>query len=97
MSTVDLESLRHLAQLARLALSDQELRAFEPELERILAAFAVLARHASSAPATADLSGSLHAREDRPMPSLARDELLAPASAHDDGYFVVPKTVGGEG
>jgi aspartyl/glutamyl-tRNA(Asn/Gln) amidotransferase C subunit len=35
-------------------------------------------------------------REDVPVPSLERAELLASASASEDGFYVVPKTVGNE-
>jgi aspartyl-tRNA(Asn)/glutamyl-tRNA(Gln) amidotransferase subunit C len=105
MSATDPESLRTLANLARLELGEDELRAFAPELERILAAFEVLARHTPAAdrarPAAASPGKSSgharpgHTREDEPLPSLPRERLLAAAPASEDGFFVVPKTVGG--
>lgn len=100
--TTDLETVRALAQLARLELSEEELARFAPELERILEAFEVLSR---SVPGAARARGATPAlpmppvartREDVPVPSLERDELLANASASEDGFFVVPKTVGNE-
>jgi aspartyl-tRNA(Asn)/glutamyl-tRNA(Gln) amidotransferase subunit C len=110
MSATDPESLRTLASLARLELGEDELRAFAPELERILAAFEVLARHtpappppllAAAPPSRARPGRSSgparpgHTREDEPLPSLPRERLLAAAPASEDGFFVVPKTVGG--
>jgi len=98
----DLESLRRLAQLARLELSEEELSSFAPELERILEAFEVLARptpgaaRASRATPALPMPAVARTREDVPVPSLERDELLASASASEDGFFVVPKTVGNE-
>ena len=99
MNPTDRESLRGLAQLARLSLSEKELALLAPELERILSAFSVLASSAAPTPAAAP--GLSHgepsrAREDEPLPSLPNDVLLASASASLDGFYVVPKTVGGE-
>jgi aspartyl-tRNA(Asn)/glutamyl-tRNA(Gln) amidotransferase subunit C len=103
VSPTDPETVRKLAHLARLALSEEELRRLAPELERILEAFAVLARH-PGVPATAvpgagegtSEPAAGRAREDQPQPSLPRAELLAAAGASSDGFFAVPKTVGGE-
>ncbi len=103
MSTpTDLETVRALAQLARLELSAEELQRFAPELERILTAFEVLARHAPGAPVVPATTLALpqpavsRTREDVPVPSLERDVLLASASTSEDGFFVVPKTIGSE-
>lgn len=96
MTGTDLTTVRELAGLARLALDEEELARLAPELERILLAFTVLARHAR--PSTPDgldpRPGRL--RGDEPVPSLARETLLASASTSEEGFFVVPKTVGGE-
>lgn len=95
MSTADLDTLRALARLARLALTDEELQRFQADLGRILTAFEVLARHDAPQPAAgAPEPGRM--RTDRPLPSLAEAELLAMAPAHEDGFYLVPKTVGGE-
>jgi aspartyl-tRNA(Asn)/glutamyl-tRNA(Gln) amidotransferase subunit C len=101
-TTTDLETVRALAQLARLELSEEELQRFAPELERILEAFEVLARptpgtaRASSATPALPKPAVARTREDVPMQSLEREALLSSASASEDGFFVVPKTVGNE-
>lgn len=100
-TTTDLESVRALALLARLELTQEELQRFAPELQRILSAFEVLARpmpagRALAATPALAMPAVPRTREDVPMPSLARDELLASASASADGFFVVPKTIGNE-
>lgn len=98
----DLDTLRSLAQLARLELGAEELRRFAPELERILGAFEVLARHAPVPPSTPAATLALpmpavaRTREDVPMPCLEREVLLSAASASADGFFAVPKTIGNE-
>jgi aspartyl/glutamyl-tRNA(Asn/Gln) amidotransferase C subunit len=91
----ELETVRTLARLARLALTAEEERRLAPDLQRILAAFEVLARHAAVA-APVPPSGAARTRGDEPQPSMPRAELLAAASATADGFFSVPKTVGGE-
>ena len=99
VSAVDRETVRGLSRLARLDLSEEELGRFVPELERILAAFEVLARHAPPAAPSATASSSPPApssprtREDTPAPSLDRKELLGATRHGQDGFFVVPKTV----
>jgi aspartyl-tRNA(Asn)/glutamyl-tRNA(Gln) amidotransferase subunit C len=100
--TTDLETVRALAQLARLELSEAELAHLAPELERILEAFEVLARPVPGAARAPGATPALpmppvaRTREDVPVPSLERAELLASASASEDGFYVVPKTVGNE-
>jgi aspartyl-tRNA(Asn)/glutamyl-tRNA(Gln) amidotransferase subunit C len=101
MDGTDLERIRATARLARLALDEEELRALAPELGRILAAFEVLARFTAAAPAPEDAPPPAAAggrtRGDMPQPSLPREEILAAAPSSEDGFFAVPKTVGGEG
>jgi aspartyl-tRNA(Asn)/glutamyl-tRNA(Gln) amidotransferase subunit C len=84
--------------LARLGVEPGEREPFAREFERVLASFAELRR--------IDVSGvaPLHTpservdalREDRRAPSLERDRLLANAPDARDGFFGVPKTIGGE-
>lgn len=96
MSSADLDTVRALAALARLALADEELARLQADLARILAAFEVLARHEGGALAPpVDAAG--RTRADRAVPSLEPGVLLASAPAQEEGFFLVPKTVGGEG
>jgi len=100
-TTADLDSVRTLARLARLELSEEELSRLAPELQRILGAFEVLARHvprSTRGPSTeaSAVPPLARTREDVPLPSLDRTELLSAASEREDGFFSVPKTVGGE-
>ncbi len=100
MPTTDLEAVRKLAQLARLALSEDELARLAPELERILGAFEVLGRHGpapgNEIPAGPERAPAVRTRGDAALPSTPREELLAAASQSEDGFFVVPLTVGNE-
>lgn len=93
MSSVDLETLRALATLARLSPSDAELTSLSADLGRILEAFEALARAPGARP---DEPAATRARADRPVPALEPEAFLAAAPAHADGFFVVPRTVGDE-
>ena len=101
MSSADLDTVRTLAGLARLALSDEELARYQGDLARILAAFETLARHEGVTLADPRTCSSPspepgRTRADRPLPSLPPEVILAPAPAQEENFFLVPKTVGGE-
>ena len=93
MSSVDLETLRTLATLARLTPSDAELTHLAADLGRILEAFEALAQAPGTRP---DEPPPTRTRADRPVPALDPEAFLAAAPAHEGGFFVVPRTVGGE-
>jgi aspartyl-tRNA(Asn)/glutamyl-tRNA(Gln) amidotransferase subunit C len=98
MSLAELETVRALAQLARLALSPEEEARLAPELGRILAAFEVLQRPLPpGAPASGEHAAPTLLRGDQPLPSLERSALLASAPESEEGFLRVPKTVGGDG
>jgi aspartyl-tRNA(Asn)/glutamyl-tRNA(Gln) amidotransferase subunit C len=93
LSRTDVE---HVANLARLALSAEEIEQFTEQLEVIL-------EHAEDV-AALDLDGvepTAHPlplvnvlRPDEVRPSLDRDEVLAQAPAAEDGRFRVPRILG---
>jgi aspartyl-tRNA(Asn)/glutamyl-tRNA(Gln) amidotransferase subunit C len=90
--------VRHVARLARLSLGDDEVRAMQAQLGRILDYVASLdALDVREVPPTAHavpLVAPL--REDRVRPSLPREELLAQAPKSEAGGFAVPKVMEGD-
>ena len=86
----------HVASLARLTLTDEELDHFTEQLAQVL-------EHAEDV-ASLDLAGvrpTAHAldvnnvvRADEPVPSLDRDEVLAAAPDVEDHRFRVPPILG---
>jgi aspartyl-tRNA(Asn)/glutamyl-tRNA(Gln) amidotransferase subunit C len=87
------DEVAHLAQLARLALTDGELDAFAPQLDVILGAVARV-----SEVATADIPPTSHSvplenvfRPDVLAPSLGAAAALAGAPAAEDDRFRVPR------
>ncbi len=90
--------MAHLARLARLAVTDEELDRFAGQLGAVLDAVA----RVGEAPAE-DVPPTTHAvpmtnvaRPDVVIPSLPRDVVLAGAPAAEDGRFRVPRILGEE-
>ena len=90
------DAAAHVAVLARLDLTDEELDRFTGQLGAVLEHAAdVASLDTSGVPPTAhplDLINVL--REDVIRPCLDRDEVLAMAPAAEDGRFRVPKILG---
>jgi aspartyl-tRNA(Asn)/glutamyl-tRNA(Gln) amidotransferase subunit C len=93
MSRLTRADVEHVAQLARLALTDDEIEHFTAQLEVILehaAQIAALDTH--DVPPTAHPLPVVNVlRADEVRPSLPRDEVLAMAPASEDGRFRVPR------
>ena len=92
------DDVAHVAHLARLALSDEELERFTEQLGAILDhAQDVAALDTSGVPPTAHplpLENVL--RDDVVRPTLDRDEVLAQAPAAEGPFFRVPRILGEE-
>jgi aspartyl-tRNA(Asn)/glutamyl-tRNA(Gln) amidotransferase subunit C len=90
--------IAHVARLARLDLSDEELEAYRSQLSVILDhAARVQSLDADPNAENAHPLGLTNIfRDDVVLPSLDRDEVLASAPETADGYFVVPPAMEGE-
>jgi aspartyl-tRNA(Asn)/glutamyl-tRNA(Gln) amidotransferase subunit C len=98
MATLSRADVEHVAYLARLGLSDEELARLEGQLNHILDQYAILAEvptdHIAPTAQTIELENIL--RDDVVRPSLSRDAVLANASDEDGASIVVPAILGGE-
>lgn len=99
MATLSRPEVEHVAHLARLGLSDAELRRLEGELNHILDQYAVLAQLDTEAipPTAQTIALENILREDEPRPSLPAAEVLRNAAEHRDGFIVVPAILEGSG
>lgn len=91
--------VRHVAKLARLKVSDQEVKTFTVQLGAILEYVAQLQQLD-----TTDVEPLAHAlpvrnvfRDDEIQPSLSNDQALANAPQRDGEFFSVPKVLGDGG
>jgi aspartyl-tRNA(Asn)/glutamyl-tRNA(Gln) amidotransferase subunit C len=86
------DEVLHVARLARLALSEEELEPMARELSAVLDHIAKMGElDLSGVPPTShvvEVTGAL--RPDEPRPSLPREIVLAEAPAVADGGFLVP-------
>lgn len=90
--------IAHVARLARLDLSEDELEGYKTQLGAILdhAARVQSLEGEPEVEASHPLEFENAYREDEIRPSLDRDEVLAQAPEARDGYFVVPPTLEGD-
>lgn len=90
---IDRAAVDHVARLARLALSEEEQGRFAEQLARILEYCALLDQMPiEGVPATSHVLPITNVlRPDAVTPSLDRDEVLAQAPAHEQGFLRVPR------
>ena len=98
MPTISRDDVAHLARLARLAVTEEELDTFAGQLDVILESVASVSEVAAD-----DIPPTSHAvpltnvfRDDQPRPGLTPEQALAGAPAAEDGRFRVPRILGEE-
>lgn len=87
------EQVRHVANLARLGLTDEEVKEMGGQLDAILESIEKIRElDLTDTPPTANpLNLSNVSRPDEPRPELPREEALAPAPDPADDLFAVPR------
>ena len=93
--SVDTKEVRHIAKLARLAMSDAEIEAMVPELNNILSWIEQLGEVNTDGvePLTAVIANTLRLREDAVTAGDERDAVLMNAPDAQHGFFAVPKVI----
>jgi aspartyl-tRNA(Asn)/glutamyl-tRNA(Gln) amidotransferase subunit C len=90
---ISIQEVEHVAKLARLDLTEEEMKLFVEQLSKIIDNFSEL-----SSVDTTGIEPLAHAlpivnvlREDEVHESLGREKLMANAPATENGFFRVPK------
>ena len=93
--SVDTATVRHIARLARISMSDSEVEAMVPELNNILGWVEQLGEVDTDGvePLTAVIDNQLRLRDDAVSDGDCRDEVLANAPGAEHGFFAVPKVI----
>ncbi|HET8613344.1 MAG TPA: Asp-tRNA(Asn)/Glu-tRNA(Gln) amidotransferase subunit GatC [Sphingomonas sp.] len=93
--SVDLATVRKIAGLARIAMSDAEAEALAPELNNILGWIEQLGEVDTEGvePLAAVIPNHLRLREDKVTDGDIRDAVLANAPEAQHGFFTVPKVI----
>ena len=89
------EQVRHIANLARIAMSEAEIEALVPELNNILGWVEQLGEVDTEGvePLTAVIENRLRLRQDAVTEGDRRDDILANAPVAEHGFFAVPKVI----
>ncbi len=93
--SVSSEQVRHIAKLARIAMSDEEIERLVPELNNILGWVEQLGEVDTDGvePLTAVIEQKLRLRDDKVTDGDCRDAVLANAPGAEHGFFAVPKVI----
>jgi aspartyl-tRNA(Asn)/glutamyl-tRNA(Gln) amidotransferase subunit C len=93
--SVDHITVRKIASLARIAMTDAEVEAMAPELNNILGWIEQLGEVDTAAvePMTAVIPNPLRLREDAVTDGNVRDAVLKNAPQAEHGFFAVPKVI----
>jgi aspartyl-tRNA(Asn)/glutamyl-tRNA(Gln) amidotransferase subunit C len=93
--SVSNEQVRHIARLARIAMSDEEIARLAPELNNILGWVEQLSEVNTDGvePLTAVIDQKMRLRDDVVTDGNIRDEVLANAPEAQHGFFAVPKVI----
>jgi aspartyl-tRNA(Asn)/glutamyl-tRNA(Gln) amidotransferase subunit C len=90
--------VEHLARLARIAMTDDELDAMAGQLDVILESVGRVQQVAAAdiPPTSHPLPLTNVLRPDEPVPGLTAEQVLAAAPAAEDGRFRVPRILDSE-
>ncbi len=93
--SVDIQTVKKVASLARIAISDDDAQRLAPELSNILGWIEQLGEVDTSSvqPMTAVIPNHLRLRDDVVTDGGVRDDVLANAPQAEHGFFAVPKVI----
>lgn len=93
--SVDRETVRRVAHLARIAVSDEEAEALKGDLNQILGFVEQLGEVdvEGVAPMTSTVEASIKMRDDVVTDGERADDVLANAPQRRDSFYAVPKVV----
>lgn len=92
------KEVEHIAELARLELTESELEEYTSQLNKILEYVEKLNKLNTEnvKPLSHPIEGENVFRDDVVKPSIDREEALKNAPSKDDEFFKVPKVIGGD-
>jgi aspartyl-tRNA(Asn)/glutamyl-tRNA(Gln) amidotransferase subunit C len=93
--SVSTDQVRHIAKLARIAMSDEEIEKLAPELNNILGWVEQLSEVDTEGvkPLATVIDLKQRLRSDEVTDGNIRDEILANAPEAQHGFFAVPKVI----
>lgn len=93
--SIDLQTVKKIASLSRISVTDAEAEAMVPELNNILGWVEQLGEVDVTGvePMTAVIPNKLRLREDAVTDGDVREKVLANAPQAEHGFFAVPKVI----
>lgn len=93
--SVSPEQVRHIAKLARIAMSEEEIERLVPEINNILGWVEQLSEVDTDGvePLATVIDLKLRLRDDVVTDGKIRDKILANAPLAEHGFFAVPKVI----
>lgn len=93
--SIDLQTVKKIASLSRISVTDAEAEAMVPELNNILGWVEQLGEVDVTGvePMTAVIPNKLRLRKDAVTDGNVRDKVLANAPQAEHGFFAVPKVI----
>ncbi|GLV25212.1 glutamyl-tRNA(Gln) amidotransferase subunit C [Sphingobium sp. TomTYG75] len=93
--SIDLQTVKKIASLSRISVTEAEAEAMVPELNNILGWVEQLGEVDVTGvePMTAVIPNKLRLREDAVTDGNVRDKVLANAPQAEHGFFAVPKVI----
>jgi aspartyl-tRNA(Asn)/glutamyl-tRNA(Gln) amidotransferase subunit C len=96
--TIDTNTVKHVAYLVRLGISEEEAQKFSGQFSSIIDYFNMLNEvNTENVPPASDIANAENVlREDAVQPSMSREEFLKNAPRSERGYVKVPTVLGDE-
>jgi aspartyl-tRNA(Asn)/glutamyl-tRNA(Gln) amidotransferase subunit C len=97
-TTIDTKTVKHVAYLVRLGISEEEAQKFSGQFSSIIDYFNMLNEvDTTNVPSASDIANAENVlREDVVQPSMSREEFLKNAPQSERGYVKVPTVLGDE-
>lgn len=97
-NTIDTKTVKHVAYLVRLGISEEEAQKFSEQFSSIIDYFNMLNEvDTAEIPPASDLANAENVlREDVVKPSMSREEFLKNAPQSERGYIKVPTVLSDE-
>ncbi len=98
MSTIDTKTVKHVANLVRLGISEEEAQTFSGQFSSIIDYFNMLNEvNTENVPPASDIANAENVlREDEVKPSMSKEEFLKNAPQTERGYVKAPTVLGDE-
>ncbi|MBY0583644.1 MAG: Asp-tRNA(Asn)/Glu-tRNA(Gln) amidotransferase subunit GatC [Sphingomonas sp.] len=92
---VDISTVKKIASLARIAITEEDAARIAPELDNIMGWIEQLGEVDTTdvAPMTAVIANTLRLRDDVVTDGNVRDAVLSNAPQAEHGFFAVPKVI----